>query len=269
MKKKLTVLILQYNSADLTIQLLESIEKFESKNKDSYRFILMDNASVDPKFEKISDKFPWIELIGYNKNYGFARAHNIIMGDIDEDWVLLLNNDCILINDAITKTLNDAVKKKCDFATCDLRNVDMTFQCNYSLLPSPLVRVFLNTSGLTRLINLIQRYVRCSFVGYINGAFLLIRVDTIPGDRLFDDKYFMYTEDLDLMFRLSKVGAKGYRFSSGKCIHLGGKSAANRWTDYEIEKKKKLQTIDCMYKHFSAWQVDLMQFVYRLIGKPF
>lgn len=265
--KQLAVLMLQYNSADLTIQLLESIERHEAAHRDAYRFILMDNASTEPRFAEISDRFPWVELVAHGENLGFGRAHNRVMPAVEEEWVLLLNNDCILLNDALTKTLHAARENRADFATCAVLNADLTDQVNFSTLPSPLRRILLNLTGVTRLLWHWRRRWRAARVGYINGAFLLLRRSSIPDGQLFDERYFMYTEDLDLMLRLAKHGSRGYRLADGKVVHLGGRSAEKKWTGGQINKAKSQQAGECMLRHFPAWQVHLQCRLYQLIRK--
>jgi len=266
-RKQLAVVILQYNSADLTLQLLQSIEKFEAEKIKDYRFILMDNASAEPRFAEIAQRFSWVELIEYKENLGFGRAHNRVMPSIHEEWVLLLNNDCILLSDALTRTLRHAREVKADFATCAVLNEDMTDQSNFSTLPSPLRRILLNLTGLTRLLWYWRRIKRISRVGYINGAFLLLLKSAIPEGQLFDERYFMYTEDLDLMLRLSKAGANGYRIADGKVIHLGGRSAARKWSGNLIDDVKTRQAEECMQRHYPAWQVSLQKKIYGLLKR--
>ena len=265
---KLAVLILQYNSADFTMQLLKSIESFESINLDRYRFILMDNCSQDPRKEEIISRFPWVRFVEYGENLGFGRAHNKIMSAVNEEWVLLLNNDCILLNDAITRTLHLAQAVEADFATCAVFNKDMSDQVNFSTLPTPLRKIFLNMTGMTRMLWFLRRKLRAARVGYINGAFLLIRRSAIPQGKLFDDRYFMYTEDLDLMYRLARHGAKGYRLAAGRVIHLGGGSAVRKWTDTEIGGAKEMQARECMQRHFPAWQFSLVTALYKVFCRP-
>ena len=72
-------------------------------------------------------------------------------------------------------------------------------------------------------------------------------------------------EDLDLMFRLAKQQAKGYRLASGRAIHLGGQSAARKWTGQEIDDVKELQAKECMQRHFPSWQVNFMVAIYRIV----
>ncbi len=236
-QSELSVLILQYNSADLTLQLLESIVEHESLNIGLYRIIVMDNASVDPKREEITRRFPFVEFVQYADNLGFAKAHNRIMDDVHEPWVLLLNNDCILQNNAIERLLQAAKRKKTSFATCEVFNDDGTPQNNYSYLPSPLRRVFIGFTGIGRLMKPLRQRMPAARVGYINGAVLLINTTVFLNVGGFDERYFMYREDFDLMLKLWACGYRGYRFRGGKIIHIGGGSAKRRYSQWELEQK--------------------------------
>ena len=265
-ERVLCILILQYNSADLTLQLLYSLVKHELDNLDQYRVIVMDNASDDPLEDRITSDFDFVEFIQYNKNHGFAKAHNEIMKSIDNDWILLLNNDCILLNDAINKTLTLARKYGADFATCAVYNNDMTPQINFSTSPSPLKKILLNLSGFNRLfLEKMRLKAKTSSVGYINGAFLLLKKSSIPPPKLFDDRYFMYTEDMDLMIRLEKNHRKGQRIAEGKVIHLGGASAARKWGNREQSAIKLTQAKECLYRHYPKWLVDLHSYLRNAI----
>ncbi|MEJ2619976.1 MAG: glycosyltransferase family 2 protein [Candidatus Thiodiazotropha sp.] len=260
MNKELAVIMLQYNSSDLTEDLLRSAERFESEAIKDYRWILMDNDSRNDRFEYFSSKFPWVELVKYDVNLGFAKAHNRVMETIREPWVLLLNNDCILQNNAITLTLRSAKQYGADFATCCVLNSDFTHQNNHSTLPTPLRRVFINTTGMARLISSIRRRLPASRVGYINGAFLLLKKDSIPRPSLFNERFFFYMEDLDLIFRLSKEHRVGYRFSAGRVVHLGGGSAKRSLDEQQIRNMKGEQNVIGIWKeYFPLWQSVLAE----------
>ena len=235
--KPLCILILQYNSSDLTIQLLESIVRHENKNLNRYRFIVMDNASEDPMQEEITRRFPFVEFVQYETNLGFASAHNRIMEEVHEDWVLLLNNDCILQNNAIEMLFEDAKERGAHFATCEVFNEDGTPQNNYSYLPSPLRRVFIGFTGIGRLMEPIRRKLQAVRVGYINGAVLLLQACVFRDVGFFDSRYFMYKEDFDLMLKLWSRGYSGWRLRGGRIVHLGGGSSIKRASDWELEQK--------------------------------
>jgi GT2 family glycosyltransferase len=263
-KHDLCVLILQYNSADLTLDLLESLVTHESANLPRYRVIVMDNHSADPREEDITSRYPFVRFVRFPENYGFARAHNLIMESVYEEWLLLLNNDCILLNDAVSRTLKKSIASHVDFATCALLNEDGSNQMNFSTAPAPMRRVVLHCSGINRIIlEKIRLRLRSCRVGYIDGAFLMIRHSSIPPPALFDSRYFMYTEDLDLMIRMHRSGRKGKRFSEGRVIHLGGASAQRAWGDGEQSRRKLRQAEECMSRYYPPWQVSIWRFFNR------
>lgn len=265
MNNLLTVLILQYESADLSLQLLESIEDHGEAAK--YRFILMDNASIDGRLDEIQRRFPWVEIVRFSQNLGFAKAHNEVMKQVQSEWILLLNNDCILHNDAISRTLGHALKGNADFATCRVLNIDGSDQVNFSYLPSPLRRIFLGFSGFNRIIWQLRRRSKKCRVGYINGAFLLLKAGAVPAPRLFSEAFFMYTEDLDLMIRLAGARRRGYRFNDGVIVHLGGASAERKWESFDIAAKKVKQELKCYEMHYPVWQVKAYCAVKRIIRR--
>ena len=260
--KELCILILQYNSADLTMQLLESICAHEGDNLNNYNIIVMDNASDTSKKNEITSKFGFVRFVKYEINYGFAKAHNKILGEIEEEWVLLLNNDCILLNDAIHKTLKTSKNLGVDYSTCHLYNKDGTDQINFTTSPAPMKNLLLNQTGFNRFILEKMRLRKdiCS-VGFVNGAFLMLRRKSIPMPKLFDDRYFMYTEDLDLMIRMEKDNRKGIRVREGKVTHLGGMSAEREWGDRHRREVKWEQAKECMYRHYPKWQVSLWIYI--------
>ena len=265
----ITIIILQYNRPDLTIQLLESVISKEGENVfERYRFILIDNASENSQEEKIKAKFPAVEFWKFEENLGFAKAHNRVLTSLENaEWVLLINNDCILLNDAITKTVTAAQNFDADFATCALYNEDLSSQINYSTTPTPLKRLFLNATGMTRLWSRYVRHKRKAKVGYINGAFLLLKFSAFKEVGFFTEDFFMFTEDLDLALRLDKSNYKGYRFSEGQIIHLGGSTAVSAWKESERSKLLGRQLIHCYNKHFPRWQVALWQKLYTVLHK--
>ena len=266
--KDLTILILQYNSADYTLKLLESIILFEGDNLKRYEIVVMDNNSSNDMFEIMKEKFKFVKFVKYEKNYGFGLAHNMYIKNVETDYILLLNNDCVLLNAAIASTLeslknNDSI----DFATCTLKNPDGSCQINFSNTPTPLGRLFINLTGINRVWRTIQLHLKGTSVGYINGAVLFIKKNVIDEIGLFDERYFMYTEDFDLMLRLKKNKSKGYRFAAGEICHYGGASAIREWKDNEIGIIKQNQMVECMKRHYPVWQTKLLLFVLKMIKK--
>jgi len=280
--RDLCILILQYNATDLTQQLLHSLAVAEADNLHRYRVLVMDNGSDEPGGDVITGRFPFVQFRAFGANLGFAAAHNRALEAVREPWVLLLNNDCILVNDAVQRTRAGALAAGADFATCGLLNADHSPQAGgdrqgllgrrqrlqegrFSTAPTPLRRILLNFTGINRLLlePLRTRLPVCR-VGYVNGAFLLLRRDRIPPPALFDERYFMYTEDLDLMIRLHRAGRRGIRVGAGRVVHLGGASAARAWGDADRRALKDRQARECMGRHYRGWPLRLWDALARL-----
>lgn len=261
MTKRLCVVILQHESADLTLRLLESVVAKEREHLEEYRVVVLDNGSTESWREEIEGGFPFVEFHAFESNLGFAGAHNRLLPSIEEPWVLLINNDCELVNDAIHRTLEGCRERRADFGTCRLLNPDGSNQGNWSFLPSPLRHVFFGVTRLAGLWRRMQLRLASGRVGYVNGAFLMLRMSTFRAVGYFDDSHFMYAEDLDLMFKLREVGARGFQFRGGTVIHLGGGSAARSWSDSSIADRKKREGLKCIARHFPRWQVKLWGWV--------
>lgn len=258
-----TVAILQFNSAQLTLDLLASIGRCDPESVHAFTFVVMDNGSEVPRLDEIQSTYPWVRTVPYGKNLGFARAHNALMPSVRTKWLFLVNNDCVLQNDALTSTVAAAERTNADFATCAVFNPDGSHQVNWGILPTPLRRIFFNGTGLAGLRRLFVLRSNLASVGYINGAVLLLRLASLSPGPLFDESQFMYGEDLDLMFRLARNGAKGIRAAHGKITHIGGASASKRWSNQEVLELKRAIEIECMRRHFPAWQVAVFGAIRR------
>lgn len=257
-KPRVCVVILQYNAVHLTLDLLESVVQYERPQE--HRYLLLDNGSEDPRGDEIRRRFPFVEMVLFGQNHGFGKAHNLALPMIEEDWIFLINNDCVLLNDAITRTLGRAVALGVDYATCELFNVDGTHQINFSTKPSPLRWILLGLTGFNRVVlGPIRCWLPSPRVGYINGACLLIRRTSIPHPSLFDERYFMYTEDLDLMVRFARTGAVGRRLRGGRVIHVGGASARPEEVSGKLQPKSIATAVECLMRYYPAWQVELWQ----------
>jgi len=240
-KASVCLIVLQYNKLDLTRQCLLSIVEKEEGGPLVDRFILADNASTE---EGVAEQFSWaksiisnIETVQFSENYGFADAHNRLIEGVNEDYVLLLNNDTLLVNDAITQILRCAFNDKVDVATGILYNQDGSVQPNtkgFYFFPEPLKRINIWIQKKFR--TLVKSNAKsCQFdpIVYANGAFLLIKTALFKKVGGFDKQYFMYTEDLDLMIKLNKIGATMRAYHAPKVVHLGGASSAQVWDEYE------------------------------------
>lgn len=248
-----SIIILQYNKIHLTIRCLESIEKYEDVNLISVH--LVDNASPEgDEFDRISKRFPWVTLHRNEKNLGFAKGVNKIAREIESEFMFLVNNDIVLINDAISKCLALLRKKELAATTPIMLNGDGRMSGNFSVSPiSPIALVLMNLCGINRLLIKVYQCLNYSGpIGYANGGFLGMRSSVFKNVGYFSEQYFMYTEDTDLMIKFHKHNAKMMLCAEAKVVHYHGSSSSEIWKKEELKSLQISQLTKSMRDHYSG-----------------
>lgn len=229
--KKLAIIILQYNNSQLTFDLLRSIYNFESKAKEWDIYVVDNNSNEDDNFENIHQYFPNVIRQKNKINLGFAGGINSVIDKINAKYILLLNNDMILLNNAISKTLNNAELTKADVITCKIIDENNKIQ-NTSNIKLNTMNIFLSLFGLMKIHEFIKKHTKHLIkVGYINGAFLMINFELYKKIGGLNESFFMYGEDIDLMLRLNKYKALMYYSPDGVTKHFDGASAKKIWNN--------------------------------------
>ncbi len=232
-----SVVVVSFNTKEMLVRTLNSIPK----NNLIKKIFVSDNGSTDgsiSEVERLSKKDSRIELIQNNSNLGFSKANNIAKNYVQTPYVLFLNPDTQIVADPITKLVEYMdLHKEVYAATCKVvlpdRKLDKDTRRSF---PTPLVSL-MHFSMLDRIFpqnKLFSRY----WYGYISededheveviqGAFLLTRKDVLDKVGWFDEDYFLDGEDIDLCWKISKLGGKLlYLPSSGVIKHFkkGSKS---------------------------------------------
>jgi GT2 family glycosyltransferase len=231
--REVGVIVVSYNTREITLEALRALER--ETDPDLYRLVVVDNASSDGSADAIAAEFPDVHLIQLDKNIGFAGANNLAARMLPTRYLLLLNPDTIILDDAVG-TLLQFANQHPEAGIWGGR----TFYPDRTLNPSScwnqmtLWSVFCQMMGLkslfprSQLINpeAIGDWQRDSVreVDIISGCFLMIEKSlwtTLDG---FDTGYFMYGEDADLCLRAKQSGAKPIICPSAELIHYGGES---------------------------------------------
>jgi GT2 family glycosyltransferase len=228
--KKLSVVIVSYNSAHLLGQMFEAIN-ISSKGID-VEYIVIDNASRDCSADRIIELKPDSQLVKNQTNVGFGRANNQALPYINSEYILLLNTDAFVSPDTLHKTLTfmDA-HPACGLLGVRLTDRDGSLQPSARYFPNP-INLFLQRTGLSKLtprIRLVDdmtwdhRSVReCDWVP---GCYLLIRKEVLNDIGLFDPRYFLYYEEVDFCFAAKRAGWQVVYYPDTSVIHIGGESA--------------------------------------------
>jgi N-acetylglucosaminyl-diphospho-decaprenol L-rhamnosyltransferase len=234
----LSVILVSYNTADITIQALEHL--YASEHKLSMEVFVVDNASRDTSVERITQAYPDIPLIHNAVNVGFGRANNQALPHVRGRYVLLLNTDAFIG----TQTLSTTVAYMDQHPACGIlgakllgREGDLQPSCRY--FPTPW-NLFLQESGLRRLFKNTQMvdqmdwdHASVRHCDWVPGCFYLVRREVIDQVGLFDPRFFMYCEEVDHCHAARQAGWDVTYFPT-PVVHLGGESAR---TDAEISKQ--------------------------------
>lgn len=234
----LSIIIVSWNTRDLLARCLESVqtEGGGDPGAGAIETFVVDNASSDGSAEMVAGRFPGVRLIANRENVGFARANNQALAQASGDAILLLNPDAILHPGALAALLDFLASHPQAAAVGPrLLNADGSLQpsCHPMLTPE---REFWRLIFLDRLLPRatypIHRWdaITPRRVEAIKGACLLLRRQALHQVGWLDDAYFMYTEEVDLCYRLSQAGWELWYEPAAVVTHFGGASA-NQVTD--------------------------------------
>lgn len=230
----LTIIIVSFNTKNILRECLNSVKKY-TVGIESETFVV-DNDSSDGSVEMVSKEFPEVKLIVNTENVGFAAGNNIALKKASGRHVLLLNSDVFLLPETIEKTVKFMDENRnCGILGVKLLSEDGSIQPSARKLPSPWNK-FLVISGLA------SKFPKSRFfgspdyswwshnevreVGWVPGAYFLIRAELLKEIGLLDERYFMYFEEIDYCLQAIRAGWKVIFYPDGEVIHLRGQSSA-------------------------------------------
>lgn len=241
----LAVVILNFRSAGLTIQALESLsnELVDLQTQSIALTVwIVDNHSVDDSVSMINDAIhtnhwtEWCRLIVTKQNSGFSAGNNFGISNIEADYVLLLNSDTVVMHGALKRLVEEASHRP-DFKLFSPRLCwpDMTPQisCFQFICPATELTRAAATGPITRLfryaavpwqINDDGGHDRCH-PDWTSFACVLVRREVFAAIGLLDEGYFMYYEDVDFCRRAKEAGFLIRHVPDAKVIHLRGGSS--------------------------------------------
>jgi len=233
---KLSVVIVNYNVKYFLEQCLHAALKAAAK-VDS-EIIVVDNDSVDGSCQMLEEKFPGITLIANKVNVGFSKANNQAIRIAKGEYILLLVEE-----DSFVK-ITGFMDKTPEAGGLGVKMIDGKGRFlpeSKRGLPTPEV-AFWKMFGFSKLFPHSKRFARYH-LGYLDndqihevevlaGAFMLLRRETLDKVGLLDEDYFMYGEDIDLSYRITKGGYKNYYFPETTIIHYKGESTKKGSINY-------------------------------------
>lgn len=229
----LSIIIINWKSADFLRRCLTSICANVKNIK--FEIIVVDNASFDGSEEMVQRLFPEVHFTQSEKNLGFAKANNLGFRAAKGRNILFLNPDTEIVGSAISLMISSLESlAEAGVVGCRLLNSDHSIQMScVQRFPSILNQV-LDADYLRELFPrlklwgtqpLIDSMATLAQVEVISGACLMIRRDAFEQVGQFTTGYFMYSEDVDLCYKVRQAGMKSYYVGTASVIHHGGRSS--------------------------------------------
>ncbi len=233
---KLSIVTLSYNTKDLTLKCLESVRDQYKKElgKKELEIIVVDNASADGSVESI--KYKNIKIIENKENVGFARGCNIGAKAAGGKYILFLNSDTQVLDKGFISMIDFLDKNpKVAILGGKLENNDGSIQASAGKFYT-LFNLFIMLLGLERLGFLRSSPTKIQKVDWVSGACMMVGRDIFEKLAGFDEKLFMYMEDMEICFRAQKVGLATYFYPNIMLKHKSWGSSNRTFAIINIYK---------------------------------
>lgn len=218
-----SIIIINYNTEGLILNCLDSI--FQKTEYVKFEIIVVDNNSTrKPKSLPIDTRIQYIQS---KRNLGFGKANNLGAQYAKGEFILFLNPDTLLINNAI-KALHDYISKREYVGACgpNLYTKELTPNLSFSTLKTGIWQEFVDSRGFTK--NKFNKSFNdtniCLSVPFVSGAAMMVRKKIFDDVGGFSNKFFMYYEDNDLCLSITRKGYQITNIPYSKIIHLDGQS---------------------------------------------
>jgi GT2 family glycosyltransferase len=252
----LSIIIVSYNVKKLLDDCLASI--VNAIGNISAEVFIVDNASTDNTVRELSPRYPQFQFIENPQNTGFAKANNQALSLTKGEYVLFLNPDTVVPGDCFEK----CIAFMSTHAQAGALGVKMINGDNEFLkeskrgLPTPMTS-FWKLSGIIKLFphsRIFARYYlghlsenKTHEVEVLSGAFFWASKKVLDITGGFDERFFMYAEDIDLSWRILKAGYKNFYFADTTIIHYKGQSTKK---DFRYVKQFYLAMSQFAKKHY-------------------
>jgi len=258
---EVSLIMLSFNTRDLLRKSLSSL--IATSAEIDAEIIVVDNASHDGSADMVAAEFPQARLIRAPQNLGFAGGNNLGRAAARGEFLVLVNSDAFIEPGALQLGLQQMRRyPQVGLAGGLLVGRDQRPEPSARRFPSPL-------NDLLSLTGLAARYPHSRFFGrfdrtwanpreparvdWVPGAFCIIRQSALEQIGFFDERFFLYYEEVDLCRRLRKAGWSVWYWPDLKAVHWGGESS----------KTLSGQTVSNHGRQLTLWRMRSALLYYR------
>ena len=267
----LSVIIVNYNVKYFLEQNLCSV-RAAAMGTDT-EIIVVDNFSSDNSLAYLRPLFPDVQFICNAGNHGFGKACNQGLAAATGKYVLFLNPDTIVPEDAFIKTIA-FFEQHPEAGALGVKMFDgrgRFLKESKRAFPSPRTS-FYKLTGLSKLFPRSPVFARYHLgnlredqdqqVDVLSGAFMMVRKEVLDRIGGFDEAFFMYGEDIDLSYRIQLAGYKNYFFAGTSIIHFKGESTRKGSANYVRMFYQAMSIF--VRKHYGVSRAGLFNFSIQL-----
>lgn len=252
-----SIVIVSWNTRDLLRVCLTSTLAACAELDRPAEIIVVDNASSDDSAGMVRDEFPAVRIIRNSSNSGFAAATNQGIRESRGRYVLLLNPDTNVTTGSL-RVLVSFIDEHPDAGVAGPRLVGRHGEDQVSCFPLPtLVREMWRLFHLDR-VHQIATYPlsrwgseRAQSVESVQGACMLIRREALEQAGLLDERFFIYTEEIDLCRRLLDLGWQIFWVPQAVIVHYGAASTDQVGARMFLELYRS--KVQYFRKHLGVW----------------
>jgi GT2 family glycosyltransferase len=224
----LSIIVVNYNTREILRSCLLSIAR--ETHGVAYEIIVVDNASTDGSREMLERDFPATRTIYNQENKGFAAANNVGFALARGKYLLMLNSDTVILDDAIHKTLRFMQDyPEASIVGCKLLNPDQTLQPSVRSFPNLwnlfceaafLHLVFPKSKSFGRYHMTYFSYDIICEVDWATGAFLMFERRVLEMIGGLDERFYMFSEEMDFCLRARSAGFRTYFYPGAEIVHI-------------------------------------------------
>jgi GT2 family glycosyltransferase len=254
MKSKVAIVILNWNGRKYLEQFLPSVINFS--NNPEYKIYVADNNSTDDSLDFIRAKYPEIQIITFKKNYGFAKGYALSLPQVSAKYYILLNSDVEVTSswiEPIIKLMDD--DPQIAAAMPKIRSFSRKEYFEYAGAAGGFIDKYGYPFCQGRILNEIEKddgqYDQIKDIFWASGACMFLRASAYIKTGGFDGDFFAHMEEIDLCWRLKRLGYKIIYCPDSMVFHVGGGTLPN-----DNPRKLYYNYRNCLYllfKNVNYW----------------
>jgi len=266
---KLSIVIVNWNTKR---QLKWCLNYIHQRTKNLlYEIFVVDNASEDGSDKMVEENYPEVKLIKNSSNLGFARANNQAIKRAGGEYILLLNSDTKILDEALNKMVQCMDENKnCGVLGCKLLNPDGTLQPSCRRFPTikdqviillKLHNLFTNLAAIRSYYMLDWKHDKERKVDQVMGACFMVRKKVIDEVGMLDERYFIWFEEVDFCKRVKMAGYEVFFMPDAEVIH---EKAASFNQIMTLKKQMLMNNSMLRYfkKHHPLWEYIIIMILY-------